>query len=92
LVENIPSRWNYRITHSKKSSGEDSTYTTPPQRKINQKTAIEGETSYGQLQLLLEKECGIKVSYKVLHDLVHYKLKADLKVPRSQSDKANKEV
>jgi transposase len=52
----------------------------------------EGETSYGKLQLWLEKECGIKVSYKVVHDLVHYKLKADLKVPRPQSDKANKEV
>jgi transposase len=92
LVENILSRWNNRITHSKKSSREDSTYTTLRQRKINQKTAIEGETSYGKLQLWLEKECGIKVSYKVVHDLVHYKLKADLKVPRPQSDKANKEV
>jgi transposase len=52
----------------------------------------EGETSYGKLQIWLEKECGIKVSYKVVHDLVHYKLKADLKVPIPQSDKANKEV
>src|SRR5918998_2468300 len=52
----------------------------------------QGETSYGKLQLWLEKECGIKVSYKVVHDLVHYKLKADLKVPRPQSDKANEEV
>ena len=32
-----------------------------------------GETSYGKLQLWLEKECGIKVSYQVVHDLVHYK-------------------
>jgi hypothetical protein len=38
------------------------------------------------------KKCGIKVSYKVVHDLVHYKLKADLKVPRLQSHKANEEV
>jgi hypothetical protein len=52
----------------------------------------QGETSYGKLQLGLEKECGIKVSYQVVHDLVHYKLKADLKVPRPQSDKANEEV
>ena len=52
----------------------------------------QGETSYGKLQLWLEKECGIKVSYKVVHDLVHYKLKADLKVPRPQSNKANEEV
>ena len=32
------------------------------------------------------------MSYKVVHDLVHYKLKADLKVPRPQSDKADEEV
>ena len=49
----------------------------------------QGETSQGKLQLWLEKECGIKVSYKVVHDLVHYKLKADLKVPRPQSNKVN---
>jgi transposase len=29
------------------------------------------------------------VSYKVVHDLVHYKLKSYLKVPRPQSNKAN---
>ncbi|MEG4854756.1 helix-turn-helix domain-containing protein [Microcoleus sp. B5-D4] len=28
----------------------------------------QGETSYGKLQTWLEKECGIKVSYKVVHD------------------------
>ncbi len=49
----------------------------------------EGETSYGKLQIWLEKECGIKVSYKVVHDLVHYKLKSYLKVPRPQSNKVN---
>ena len=32
------------------------------------------------------------MSYKVVHDLVHYKLKADLKVPIPQSDKADEEV
>ncbi len=36
----------------------------------------QGETSYGKLQLWIEKECGIKVSYQVVHDLVYYKLKA----------------
>ena len=49
----------------------------------------EGETSYGKLQIWLEKECGVKVSYKVVHDLVHYKLKSYLKVPRPQSNKVN---
>jgi len=50
---------------------------------------LEGETSYGKLQIWLEKECGIKVSYKVVYDLVLYKLKSYLKVPRSQSNKVN---
>jgi transposase len=49
----------------------------------------QGETSYGKLQVWLEKECGVKVSYKVVHELVHYKLKAYLKVPRPQSNRAN---
>jgi transposase len=52
----------------------------------------QGETSYGKLQIWLEKECRIKVSYQVVHDLVHYKMKADLKVPRPQSNKANEGV
>src|SRR4028119_2433442 len=67
----------------------------PPQvreRLIKKLQEPEGATSYGTLQLWLEKECGINVSYKVVHDLVHYTLKADLTVPRPQSDKANKEV
>ena len=67
----------------------------PPEvreRLIKKLPEPEGKTSYGKLQIWLEKECGIKVSYKVVHDLVHYKLKADLKVPRPQSNKANEEV
>ena len=49
----------------------------------------QGEISYGKLQVWLEEKCGIKVSYKVLHDVVHYKLKAHLKVPRPESLKAD---
>jgi transposase len=45
----------------------------------------EGETSYGKLQIWLEKECGLKVSYKVVHDLVHYKLN---RTSKSQYPKA----
>ncbi|MEG4275872.1 MULTISPECIES: IS630 family transposase, partial [unclassified Microcoleus] len=64
----------------------------PPEvreRLIKKLQEPEGETSYGKLQIWLEKECGIKVSYKVVHDLVHYKLKSYLKVPRPQSNKVN---
>ncbi|WP_445300987.1 winged helix-turn-helix domain-containing protein [Microcoleus sp. BR0-C5] len=67
----------------------------PPEvreKLIKKRPEPEGETSYGKLQIWLEKECAIKVSYKVVHDLLHYKLKADLKVPRPQSNKANEEV
>ncbi|WP_445171603.1 winged helix-turn-helix domain-containing protein [Microcoleus sp.] len=76
----------------KKAPGKTPHIPPERERKINQKTATQGETSYGKLQVWLEKECGIKVRYKVVHNLVHYKLKADLKVPRPQSDKANEEA
>ncbi|UNU20934.1 hypothetical protein D0A34_20490 [Microcoleus vaginatus PCC 9802] len=64
----------------------------PPEvreKLIRKLQELEGETSYGKLQIWLEKECGIKVSYKVVHDLVHYKLKSYLQVPRPQSNKVN---
>lgn len=74
----------------KKASGK--TPHIPPdirEKLINKLKEPQGETSYGKLQIWLEKECGIKVSYKVVHDLVHYKLKAHLKVPRPQNNKAS---
>ncbi len=47
------------------------------------------EASYGKLQSWLEQECGIKASYKVVHTLVYYKLKAYLKAPIPQSNQAD---
>lgn len=42
----------------------------------------EGFSSYGEIQTWLETVCDVKVSYKVVHDTVRYRLKAKLKVPR----------
>ena len=47
----------------------------------------EGFESYGEVQTWLKASEGIDASYKVVHDTVHYQLKATLKVPRPQSAK-----
>lgn len=45
----------------------------------------EGFSSYGEVQLWLEAELGIKAKYDVVHNLVHDKLQASLKVARRKS-------
>jgi putative transposase len=47
----------------------------------------EGFDSYGEVQTWLKASEGIEASYKVVHDTVHYQLKAKLKVPRPSSTK-----
>jgi hypothetical protein len=42
----------------------------------------EGFKSYGEIQRHLQAVEGIEVLYKVVHDTVHNKMKAKLKVPR----------
>ena len=42
----------------------------------------EGFSSYGEIKTWLETVHNLKVSYKVVHDTVRYRLKAKLKVPR----------
>lgn len=57
----------------------------PPEAiaKLKQElSSPEGFSSYGEIQTWLETVCDVKVSYKVVHDTVHYGLKAKLKVPR----------
>ena len=48
--------------------------------------------SYGEIQLWLKTCFDVDVSYRTVHELVRYKLKAKLKVPRllhiKQSEKA----
>jgi len=45
----------------------------------------EGSSSYGEVKTWLEADLGIKANYDVVHNLVHSKLKAKLKVPRPRS-------
>ena len=45
----------------------------------------QGFDSYGAVQHWLEQNCGVKVSYGVVHQHVRYRLKAKLKVPRPVS-------
>ena len=50
----------------------------------------EGFSSYGEIQTWLETVCDVKVSYKVVHETVRYRLKAKLKVPRPVNLKQEK--
>jgi hypothetical protein len=89
IISNFPDYAALPLT-VKKAPGK--TPHIPPEvreKLIKKLQEPEGETSYGKLQIWLEKECGSKVSYKVVHDPVHYKLKSYIKVPRTQSNKVN---
>ena len=52
----------------------------------------EGFSSYGEIPTWLETVCDVKVSYKVVHETVRYRLKAKLKVPRPVNIKQEKEA
>jgi transposase len=45
----------------------------------------EGFSSYGEIQQWLEDTCALQVSYGTVYQLVRYRLKAKLKVPRPRS-------
>jgi len=46
---------------------------------------LSGFESYGAIQQWLSDECGLEVPYKTVHQTVHYRLQAKLKVPRPRS-------
>ncbi|MEI2583754.1 helix-turn-helix domain-containing protein [Scytonema sp. PRP1] len=52
----------------------------------------EGFKSYEEIRTWLLASEGIEASYKVVHEVVRYKLKAKLKAPRPRSLKQNKGV
>ena len=52
----------------------------------------EGFQSYSEIQLWLRTCFEIDVAYRTVHELVRYKLKAKLKVPRPLDIKQNKEA
>jgi transposase len=52
----------------------------------------EGFRSYGEIQAWLAQEYGLEIPYKTVHKMVHYKLKAKLKVARPFSRKRQEEA
>ncbi|MGV2829582.1 helix-turn-helix domain-containing protein [Myxosarcina sp. GI1(2024)] len=52
----------------------------------------EGFQSYGEIQLWLRTCFDIHVAYRTVYELVRYKLKGKLKVPRPLHIKQNKEA
>jgi len=52
----------------------------------------EGFKSYEEIRTWLLAEFGMEVSYKVVHEVVRYKLKAKLKAPRPRSIRQEKGV
>jgi transposase len=57
---------------------------------LQQQLSERGFTSYGEIVDWLKHEYGLELSYAVVYDWVHYRLKAKLKVPRPQSAKQDK--
>ena len=53
-----------------------------PEKLINELNEREGFSTYKEIQTWLYTVHDLKVSYKVVHDTVSYRLKAKLKVPR----------
>jgi len=51
----------------------------------------QGFHSYGQIQQWLVTELGLDIAYKTVYELVRYRLKAKLKVPRPRSLKQHPE-
>ena len=47
----------------------------------------QGFQSYGQIQQWLKSELGLSIAYKTVYELVHYRLRAKLKVPRTHCHK-----
>lgn len=51
----------------------------------------QGFHSYVEIQQWISQEFGIEIAYKTVYQIVHYQLKAKLKVPRPQSIKQHPE-
>lgn len=67
----------------RKSTGRPPIITKEVREKLEKELEQpEGFKSYEEIRRHLEAVEGIEVSYKVVHDTVHYQMKAKLKVPR----------
>jgi transposase len=71
------------LLEQKKSPGRPKVIPEESREKLKQELADpQGFKSYEEVRTWLRAVEGIEVSYKVVHDTVHYKMKAKLKVPR----------
>ena len=77
-----------RLLEQRKSPGRTKTIPLEVRSLIKQELSEpEGFKSYEEVQTWLLASEGIKASYKVVHEVVRYKLKAKLKAPRPRSIK-----
>jgi transposase len=68
--------WNY---HGGQPPAIPEAVLTELREKLSQP---QGFKSYGEIQQWLKEEYGLEIHYKTVHQTVHYKLKAKLKVAR----------
>lgn len=77
---------NELLSH-KKPSGRRRTIPQWAEDALNRRLQEpQGFESYGAICEWLEADLGVKAPYKTVHQLVHYRLQASLKVPRPVSD------
>ena len=68
--------WNYQ-------GGQPPAIPEPVLTELRQRLSQpQGFKSYGEIQQWLKEEYGLEIHYKTVHQTVHYKLKAKLKVAR----------
>ena len=75
--------WNY---HGGQPPAIPEPVLTALREKLSQP---QGFKSYGEIQQWLKEEYGLEIHYKTVHQTVHYKLKAKLKVARPTHIKRN---
>ncbi len=62
------------------------------ERLIARLNQPEGFKSYGEIVQWLKDECSVAVDYKTVHQTVHYRLGAKLKVPRPHSTQQDEQA
>lgn len=81
------------LLEQKKSPGRTKTIPVDVRSLIKKELSDpEGFKSYEEVRTWLLAELGIEALYKVVHEVVRYKLKAKLKAPRPRSLKQNRGV
>jgi putative transposase len=81
------------VKDPRKSPGRPKTIPPEVRSLIKKELSVpEGFKSYQEVQTWLLASEGIKASYKVVHEVVRYKLKAKLKAPRPRSIKQHKGI